>query len=92
MPRLVFALAAVLGWFALDHIARRPRARRRWGNEADAFPFPTSDSHAGIDLADAGAVERWTREFECTEEQLRAAVRHVGQQVEAIRMHLQRTR
>ena len=49
MGRLVLLLVAFIGWSALTH---KGKPRRLFGSSPDAFQFPTSRSHAGIDLDD----------------------------------------
>ena len=92
MNRLVLALAALLGWAAYAQLSRQQRRKRLYGERPDAFPFPTSDAVRGIDPGDAASLDEWCRTFDCTEEQLRAAVRRVGNTPSAIRRHLGRRR
>jgi len=92
MTRLVLALAALLGWAAYVQMSRHEGKKRLYGECPDAFPFPTSDAVRGIDLADAASLEAWCRTFDCTEEQLRAALRRVGNTPSTIRRHLGRRR
>lgn len=92
MTRLVLVLAAVLGWTAYSALVRHENRKRIFGREPDAFPFPTRDELGGIDLSDAASVPGWCDTFACTEEQLRAAVRHVGTVPSSVRRHLQRRR
>jgi hypothetical protein len=73
-------------------LTRRKPQLRLYGQRTDAFPYPTSDAIKGIDLADAAAIRQWCDTFGCTEEQLRAAVRHVGAVPSDVRMHLGRRR
>jgi hypothetical protein len=92
MTRVVLALAALLGWAAYAQLSRRSAPRRLYGQHADAFPFPTSAAVEGIDVADEAGVREWCAEFGCTEEQLRAAIRHVGAAPADVRSHLARRR
>ena len=92
MTRVVLVLAALLGWAAYAHVSRRGEGGRLYGRQPDAFPFPTSASMHGIDVDDAASVKEWSEAFECTEEQLRAAVRHVGYSPADVRRHLARRR
>jgi Protein of unknown function (DUF3606) len=89
MGRLVILLAALIGWTALTH---KGRARKMFGSQPDAFEFPTSRSHVGIDLTDGRAVAEWCHELDCSEEQLRAAVSSAGSSAAAVRRHLARVR
>jgi Protein of unknown function (DUF3606) len=89
MGRLVVLLVAFLGWAALT---RKGRPRRLFGSRPDAFEFPTSRSHAGIDLEDPKATAEWCEELGCSEEQLRAAVKAMGRSAAAVRQHLARRR
>lgn len=88
MGRLVLLLLAFLGWAALSH---KP-TRRLYGSEPDAFAFPTTAAHAGVDLDDPAVVAEWCERFDCTEEQLRAATRVAGTSAESVRQHLMRPR
>ena len=88
MGRIVLLLLAYLGWTVLSH-KRRPRL---FGDDSDAFAFPTTSAPAGIDLGDRSMVKAWCDRFDCTEEQLRAATKVVGTAPEDVRRHLARTR
>ena len=92
MTRVVLVLAAVLGWAAYLQLSRRPQTARLFGRQPDAFPFPTGAAVAGIDLADESSVRDWCEAFGCTEEQLRAAIHHVGSTPADVRRHLGRRR
>ena len=92
MTRIVLVLAALLGWAAYAHVSRREVPAKLFGHEPDAFPFPTGDAVKGIDLDDNASVRKWAAEFGCTEEQLRAAVRNVGNAPAEVRRHLARRR
>jgi hypothetical protein len=90
MGRLVLLLAVLLGWAAFGR--RPPPPRRLYGSAPDAFPFPTGASRAGIDVDDPQALAEWCESLDCTEEQLRAAVRAAGRSPHAVRQHLSRPR
>ena len=92
MQRVVLLLAVFLGWSVYSHSTNRSRPRLRYGSRPDAYPFPTGASHSGIDIDDESAVRGWCASLDCTEEQLRAAVRRAGSSVEAVREHLARPR
>ena len=92
MTRVVLALAAVLGWAAYHHLSSRRTAGMLYGRQPDAFPFPTGAAVAGIDLDDEGSVRDWCASFGCSEEQLRAAIHHVGSDPADVRRHLGRRR
>jgi hypothetical protein len=92
MTRIVLVLAALLGWAAFAHRSHRGDRLKLFGRQPDAFPFPTDASVKGIDLDDAASVKEWSDAFDCTEEQLRAAVRHVGTAPTDVRRHLGRRR
>ena len=92
MTRVVLVLAAVLGWAAYRHLSSRRTAGMLYGRQADAFPFPTGAAVAGIDLDDEASLRDWCRAFGCTEEQLRAAIHHVGSTPADVRCHLRRRR
>ena len=92
MSRIVLVLAALLGWAAYSHLTRAGSAKRLFGSEPDAYPFPTGAAVAGIDLEDESSVRDWSRSFGCTEEQLRAAIHHVGPAPADVRRHLRRRR
>ena len=92
MNRVVLLLAALLGWAAFHHLSRRPVAGRLFGRHPDAFPFPTAAAVAGIDLDDETSIRDWCEAFGCTEEQLRAAIHHVGAAPADVRQHLRRRR
>jgi Protein of unknown function (DUF3606) len=89
MGRLVLLLVAFIGWAAFT---RKGKPRRLFGSRPDAFQFPTSRSHAGIDLDDPKATAEWCEELDCSEEQLRAAVKVMGRSAAAVRQHLTRPR
>jgi hypothetical protein len=92
MTRVVLVLAALLGWAAYAQASRRGERAKLFGRQSDAFPFPTGAAVKGIDLDDAASVREWREAFDCTEEQLRAAVRHVGNAPADVRRHLARPR
>lgn len=92
MTRVVLALAALVGWTAYARLFREGRKRRLYGGRLDAIPFPTGDAVNGIDLADAASLREWCNTFDCSEEQLRAAVRNVGAAPADVRRHLGRRR
>jgi len=92
MTRVVLVLAALLGWVAYSHATRRSGPARLFGRQPDAFPFPTEAAVKGIDLEDEASMKEWCAEFDCTEEQLRAAVHHVGSGPAEVRRHLARRR
>ena len=92
MTRVVLALAALLGWAAYARFGRRDGAARLYGCRFDAYPFPTGAAVQGIDLADETSVREWRDTLDCTEEQLRAAIRHVGAAPADVRRHLARRR
>jgi len=92
MTRVVLVLAALLGWAAYAHVSRRGEGGRLFGREPDAFPFPTGASMQGIDVDDEASLKEWSDAFACSEEQLRAAVRHVGNSPAEVRRHLARRR
>lgn len=45
-----------------------------------------------VDLNDPQSLARWTRELDCTEDQLREAVRAVGPQASDVELHLKGAR
>lgn len=45
-----------------------------------------------IDIADTSSLDRWTRELNTTEEQLRAAINEVGDKATDVEMHLKGAR
>ena len=92
MTRVVLVLAALLGWAAYSHATRRGGTARLFGRQPDAFPFPTRAAVQGIDLGDEASIKEWCAEFDCSEEQLRAAVHHVGSAAAEVRRHLARRR
>jgi hypothetical protein len=92
MTRVVLVLAALLGWAAYHHLSNRRGQGMLYGRQPDAFPFPTRAAIAGIDLDDEASIREWCAAFDCTEEQLRAAIHHVGFAPDAIRRHLRRRR
>jgi hypothetical protein len=92
MTRVVLVLAALLGWAAYSQASRRGGRSRLFGRQPDAFPFPTEATVKGIDLDDGASIKEWCAEFDCTEEQLRAAVHHVGSAPAEVRRHLDRRR
>ena len=92
MTRVVLVLAALLGWAAYAHASRRGGPAKLFGRQPDAFPCPTGAAVKGIDLADEASVKEWSDTFGCSEEQLRAAVHHVGTAPADVRRHLGRRR
>jgi hypothetical protein len=82
MKRLVLLLSVFLAWAILARKRSVHSAPRR-------LPFPTRDSHARIDLADANAVKAWCDELHTTEERLRAAISKAGTAQAAVRYELE---
>jgi hypothetical protein len=92
MTRVVLLVAALLGWATYQQLSRRPATGKLYGRQPDAFPFPTGAGVSGIDLEDEGSVRDWCASFGCSEEQLRAAIHHVGSAPAEVRRHLSRRR
>jgi len=55
----------------------------------DPFPFAPVDSER-VDLTEHEDLNFWTREFDCTSDQLVAALLTVGVRATAVRAHLRR--
>ena len=92
MTRVVLVLAGLLGWAAYRHLSSRRTQGMLYGRQPDAYPFPTRAGAEGIVLDDEASVRDWCAAFDCTEEQLRAAIRHVGTTPADVRRHLRRIR
>lgn len=65
--------------------------RRRRVAGAEAFHFPTADSHAAVAWDDAEAVAAFAAELEVTEADLRGARGTVGSSENALRSYFGRT-
>ena len=64
MTRVVLVIAALLGWAAYAHLARRGGTAKLFGAQPDAFPFPTAAAVRGIDVDDAASVKEWSDAFD----------------------------
>ena len=56
------------------------------------MPNPPGTEPDRIDLQDPEALERWAKQLDATPEQLREAVRAVGDRVADVEMHLKGSR
>ena len=67
-----------------------PRHREQPHVEADGpdAHAPHAQDYWRVNLAESWEITFWTREFGCSEEQLKNAVKAVGSSAGAVRMHL----
>lgn len=58
------------------------------GLDAPSSEVPRAQDHWRVDLAEDWEVIFWSREFGCTENELRSAVEAVGSKAGAVRAHV----
>jgi hypothetical protein len=64
------------------------RERPQLGIDAPSSEVPRAQDHWRVDLAEEWEVTFWSREFGCTEHELRHAVQEVGCNAGTVRAHL----
>jgi len=64
------------------------RERSQLGIEAPPSEAPHAQDHWRVDLAEAWELTFWSREFGCTENELRSAVATVGSKAGTVRAYL----
>jgi hypothetical protein len=62
--------------------------RQQLGLDAPSSEVPRAQDHWRVDLAQEWEVTFWSREFSCSESELRSAVEAVGSKAGAVRAHL----